>query len=65
MVPGTNGLEVAAKLRQEDFGNAPMIAMSASTIMVHSAKFTDLFEEIISKPFDLSALRKTVERYAA
>jgi CheY-like chemotaxis protein len=65
MLPGTNGLEVAAKLRQGDFGNTPMIAMSASTIMVHSAKFADVFEETISKPFDLSALRKAVERYAA
>jgi len=43
----------------------PMIAMSASSFMVRTAKATGLFQETISKPFDVGEFLATVERCLA
>jgi len=42
-----------------------MIAMSASSFMVRTAKATGLFQETISKPFDVGEFLATVERCLA
>jgi DNA-binding response OmpR family regulator len=65
MLPGISGIELAQQLRVERFRDTPMIAMSASSLMVHTAEATGLFQETISKPFELDEVLGTVERYVA
>jgi len=40
-----------------------MIAMSASSFMVETARATGLFAETVRKPFDVTRLLELVERY--
>jgi two-component system phosphate regulon response regulator PhoB len=64
MLPGKSGIEVAQELRADGFPQTPMIAMSASTLMIKVAEDTGLFDETISKPFELDQLLGTVARLA-
>lgn len=65
MLPGMSGVELAAQLRRCGFAHTPMIAMSASPLMLEVAAASDLFDGTLSKPFDLSKLLGLVSRYAA
>src|SRR5919202_1986464 len=64
MLPGISGVELTQQLRAGRFPQEPMVAMSASPLMLELAAESRLFQEILSKPFDLSALLACVERYA-
>mgnify|MGYP001266375649 CR=1 FL=1 len=63
MLPGMSGVELAEQLRAEHFSDIPMIAMSASSFMVKTARATGLFAETVRKPFDVGSLLELVERY--
>jgi two-component system, OmpR family, response regulator MtrA len=63
MLPGTSGIELAEQLRADEFPDTPIIAMSASRFMVNAAKGTGLFQDTISKPFDVNEIVATVERH--
>lgn len=65
MLPGINGIELARRLRADGFPSTPMVAMSASNGMLKAASEAHIFEDTLPKPFDLSTLLDTVERYAA
>ncbi len=62
MLPGINGIALAAMLRDRGFGETPKIAMSASPVMLQAAQESQLFQETIAKPFDLGTLLEGVER---
>ena len=64
MLPGMSGIQLAGKIRQKDEGKAPIIAMSASADMLRRARESGYFDDILSKPFDLSELLNRVELYA-
>jgi CheY-like chemotaxis protein len=63
MLPGTTGVELASHLRSTAFPDTPMIAMSASRLMLGLASGSGLFQGTMAKPFNLSALLGTVERF--
>jgi len=65
MLPGMSGVELAEQLRAEHFSDIPMIAMSASSFMVKTARATGLFAETVRKPFDVAGLLELVERYVS
>ncbi len=65
MLPGMNGIDLARRLRACGYADEPIIAMSASPRMLNLASRSGLFQETISKPFDLSTLLDTVERCAS
>lgn len=65
MLPGISGIELAAQLRKSGFPHTPMIAMSASPLLLEVANGSALFEATLAKPFDLSKLIDCVTRYAA
>src|SRR5689334_4403787 len=48
MLPGISGIELAQHLRAQAFPQTPMIAMSASPVMVRMARSTGLFQDTIS-----------------
>src|SRR5919199_6219202 len=54
MLPGMSGVELAAQLRKCGYDYTPMIAMSASPLMLEVAAGSHLFQGTLSKPFDLS-----------
>ncbi|HEX6507024.1 MAG TPA: response regulator [Chloroflexota bacterium] len=62
MLPEMTGIQLARVLRRDGFPHTPMIAMSASTGMLRAAKESQLFEESLPKPFELSMLLDKVER---
>jgi CheY-like chemotaxis protein len=62
MLGGTSGIEVADWLRRCGFPDTPMVAMSASQYMVTEAQGTGLFQETLSKPFELDTLVDVIER---
>ena len=64
MLPGTSGVELAHQLRAE-FADKPMIAMSASPLMLQVAAESKLFQDMLNKPFDLSVLLTHVERWVS
>jgi CheY-like chemotaxis protein len=64
MLPGISGVELAQQLRERGFAATPMIAMSASDLMIRLATESRLFQASVSKPFELSALLDCVKRYA-
>lgn len=64
MLPETSGVQLAGQLRQSGFAHTPIIAMSASKILLHVAEESALFQETIAKPFDLSTLLESVRHYA-
>jgi CheY-like chemotaxis protein len=62
MLPGQDGVKLAGQLRETGLGHTPMIAMSASRIMLHFASESGLFQETVAKPFDLTTLLGAVRR---
>lgn len=64
MLPGVSGIELAQQLRDRGFTTTPIIAMSASPTILQLAAESGLFQEVIAKPFDLSALVDCVRRYS-
>lgn len=65
MLPGETGIELARELRTEGFAETPMVAMSASSMMLKEASASHLFAATIPKPFELRDLLETVARFAA
>lgn len=65
MLPGTTGFEFAALLRKRGFDTVPMIAMSASNVLLRAAANSDLFIKTLAKPFDVDTLLSTVSAYAS
>jgi CheY-like chemotaxis protein len=61
MLRGASGIEVAVRLRQGAFPSTPMVAMSASPLMMRFAEESGYFDAYLPKPFDavvlLQALR--------
>jgi CheY-like chemotaxis protein len=55
MLPGISGIDVAREV-QVVFPGTPMLAMSASRLMLDVAAASGLFDAHLSKPFDLSLL---------
>ena len=62
MLPGMTGIELARKLRADGFPNTPMIAISASSSMLRRARDSGLFQDALSKPFDLDTFLGVVEQ---
>lgn len=54
------GIEVAAELRDTLEDPVPMVAMSGSPYQVEIARETELFRDVIEKPFDLDAVLLSV-----
>jgi CheY-like chemotaxis protein len=63
MLPRMSGIELAQMLREKGQATTPMLAMSASRLMLEIAQNSGLFQETISKPFDLSTVLTCIERY--
>ena len=59
MLPAMSGIHLARKLRQDGYKDTPMIAMSASSSMLHAAQ-SALFQHVLGKPFDLDAVLHAV-----
>lgn len=64
MLPGSDGIELARRLRQMGLERTPMVAMSASKGMLAAAETSALFDDTLAKPFDLSTLLDCVDRLA-
>ena len=62
MLPGMSGIEVAEILRANGFASTPMIAMSASRVMVDLAIQSGLFQAVVNKPFDFDLLFEEIYR---
>lgn len=65
MLPNVSGIEVAQELRDNGFTSTPMIAMSASKLMLSMAAESHLFDDVLDKPFDLSTLLERVNRHVS
>jgi CheY-like chemotaxis protein len=61
MLPTMSGIQLARRLREDGYGHTPMIAMSASPSMLQIAEESALFQDSLSKPFELDALLQAVE----
>jgi DNA-binding response OmpR family regulator len=59
MLPGGNGIDLAAQLRHL-FPETPMLAMSASRLLLETAVSSRLFDAHLGKPFDLPLLLESV-----
>lgn len=62
MLPGMSGVELAQQLRETVPSCPPMIALSASRLMLEVARDSGYFTATMSKPFDIETLLTTVER---
>ena len=62
MLHGKSGIDIDMALRTVGYQTTTFVAMSASTTMVRFARESGVFQETISKPFDLDELLGTVER---
>ena len=51
MLSGASGIEVAVKLRDGAFGTTPIIAISASALMLDFARQMGAFDAYLTKPF--------------
>jgi CheY-like chemotaxis protein len=65
MLPGMSGVELAAQLRTCGFEETPMIAMSASPLMLELAAASKLFRQTVAKPFDITKLLDAIVASAA
>lgn len=65
MLSGASGIEVAARLRDSACAATPLIAASASPLMLSFAEQTGLFDACLSKPFELDSLLDTVQALIA
>lgn len=63
MLPGISGIELAQQLRAGRFATTPMIAMSASNLMLDTARNMSVFQDTLAKPFDLQVVIDAVERH--
>lgn len=61
MLPGMSGVELAQQLTQTISNCPPMIALSASRLMLGVAENSGYFITTIAKPFDIEALLTAVE----
>jgi CheY-like chemotaxis protein len=61
MLPSMSGMHLARKLRQDGYGGTPMIAMSASSSVLHAMEQSALFQHVLGKPFDLDAVLHAVQ----
>jgi DNA-binding response OmpR family regulator len=55
MLPGRTGIDVAVGLH-EAFPDRPLLAMSASRVMLDAAAASGMFHALFAKPFDLDQL---------
>lgn len=62
MLRGMSGIELAQRLRSAGFEKSPMVAMSASMLMLRAAAENGVFDAHFQKPFDLRALVATIQR---
>jgi CheY-like chemotaxis protein len=60
MLPKTSGIEVADQLWVNGLGAIPIIATSASSVMIDLAHQTPFFERVVRKPFEMEKLLETV-----
>ena len=65
MLPGMTGIELAERIRASPFHGAPLIAISASAVMLRLAAESGLFATTMQKPFDIDELLTSVQQYAA
>jgi CheY-like chemotaxis protein len=65
MLPETNGIDLAQRLRTRGFDETPMIAISASSTMIRQATACGLFQAAIPKPFDLDDVLDVVSQHVA
>ena len=64
MLPRMSGIQLAEELRACGYSDTPMIAMSASRIMLKFAARSSLFQATLVKPFDVDTVISLVERFA-
>lgn len=62
MLSGDSGIEVAIRLRDSGFEEVPMLALSASELMLSFAQQSGIFDACMTKPFDFDDLMGTVQR---
>ena len=62
MLPRMSGMELAA-LVQSTYPGIPLVAMSASRIMLELAEASGLFEAQFPKPFGLDSVAQCVARF--
>lgn len=62
MMSRMSGIDVARDLRATGFDHTPMVAMSASNLMLQLAEHSRLFDASLPKPFDLVVLRHVIDR---
>lgn len=62
MLSGDSGIEVAIRLRDSGFGDTPMLALSASELMLSFAQQSGIFDACMTKPFDFDELMGTVQQ---
>lgn len=62
MLPDMDGIALASRLQSDDPEPTPMIATSASSSELRMASNAQLFEHILSKPFDLDELIGSIEQ---
>ena len=62
MLHGMSGIELAQRLRDRSFEKTPMIAISASMLMLRAAAESGVFDAHFQKPFDIRALVATIQR---
>lgn len=61
MLPGMSGVELAQQLRDTIPDCPPIIALSASRLMLGVAANSGFFAATVGKPFDIETLLTTVE----
>lgn len=60
MLPKKSGVEVADQLWVSGFGTTPLIAMSASSVMLDLARHSPFFQRVLRKPLDMDELLQEV-----
>jgi diguanylate cyclase (GGDEF)-like protein/PAS domain S-box-containing protein len=60
MLPAISGIELAAGVLCHRFPGTPMVAMSASELLVQAAADSQLFVHSIEKPFDMARLLRMI-----
>lgn len=63
MLPKMDGIKLAGWLRENGLAHTPMIAMSASRIMLHFATTSNLFQAVVSKPFETDNLVECIRAH--
>jgi DNA-binding response OmpR family regulator len=60
MLSGASGIEVAVKLRDGGLPDTPIMAVSASSLMLDFARQMGVFDAYMTKPFDLDGLLSAI-----